>query len=53
MVKMLEKLGDRLLDRFAPRVDAAACRCWTAGVCPDGSPRECCKSGGTLHCFCF
>jgi hypothetical protein len=50
MVKMLGALGDRLLSLVVPKTEASACRCWLAGICPDGTGRECCKIGGTLWC---
>jgi len=50
MVKMLGALGDRLLGLIVPRTEASACRCWDLPPCPDGSGRQCCKTGGTLWC---
>ncbi|WP_203932707.1 hypothetical protein [Virgisporangium ochraceum] len=42
MIKALNRLGDRMVGRFVPRITAAANHCYTERCCGQKSCRYCC-----------
>lgn len=49
-MRKLNRLADRVLDRFIARTTASAACKWVSSGCPAGAMRRCCTTDGHTTC---